>query len=408
MSVQINMVGRLSLPKETEKFKPFETVAYSSGWENKTLKFNLISNDNRFMLMSKGGYFSDGKGEIYVFSKDYVDENGKRVKGEGFRIPWKERLTHPRLPEVAEFKKFVVDLEENGFRRELNSAINKVKEGQDLTEAEVAKFGANDVKGLEAALEKSNKKRKEFIAEADFAEFLYKVITSGKYADRKFKITGSYDMQYSETNGKWYNNYVPQRVYLAADDEPEVATATVTLFYGEGAVEDAKEEKGKYYISAYTQVYDSNKKANVFAPYNIVIPAAKDDSEKEAKREKVQVGRFVVDEEDVVYEYGVNVMLLDGAQKQQVDFDQLTEEQQDSILLGELTLDDIRRELGAVYGERITENVFVKPAQGYSKGRQETAYTTADFVMKVQEEVEVVEETDEESDLFDEDDDLFA
>ena len=403
MSVQFTMVGKLSLPKETDKFKNYEEKEYTSGWVNKTLKFNLLSNDNRFMLQSKGGFMKNGKGEIYVFSKDYVDENGKRVKGEGFRIPWKERLTHPRLPEVAEFKKFVVDLEENGFRRELNSAINKVKEGQDLTEAEVAKFGASDVKGLEAALEKSNKKRKEFIAEADFAEFMYKVITSGKYADRKFKITGSYDMQCSEANGKWYNNYVPQRVYLAADDEPEVATATVTLFYGEGAVEDAKEEKGKYYISAYTQVYDSNKKANVFAPYNIVIDA--NDNEKKVAK----LVSYFETEEDTVKTIGVVVDLLDGAQRKKIEIEDLDEETQENILFGLTTLEDVVRELGGnVYGERITENRFKKLAQGYSKGAEDSAYTPDDLIMKVQEEVEVVEEADEETeDLFDEDDDLF-
>lgn len=404
MSVQINMVGKLSLPKETDKFKPFEIIAYSSGWENKILKFNLISGDNRFMLQSKGGYFSDGKGEIYVFSKDYVDENGTKVKGSAFTIPWKERLTSPRLPEVVEWKKWVVDLEESNFRRDLIFALNKVKEGKELTEEEAAKFGASDVKGLEEALEKSNKKRKEFIAEADFVAFLHKVISSGKYADRKFKITGNYDMQYSETSGKWYNNYIPQRVYLASDEEPEVATATVTLFYSDNAIEDAKEEKGKYYINAYTQVYDSNTKKNIFAPYNIVIDA-NDDEKKVTKLVKMFEA-----EEDTVKTIGVVVDLLDGAQRTKIELEDLDEETQENILFGLTTLEDVIRELGgSKYGERVTENRFKKLAQGFSKGAEDSAYKPEDLIMKIQEEVSVVNDSEEaEENLFDDEEDLFA
>ena len=72
-------------------------------------------------------------------------------------------------------------------------------------------------------------------------------------------------MKYDEEKDRWYCNYVPQRVYLADDEAEETATASVTLYYSEGAVVDAKEEKNKYYVNGYVQVYDSAKKANVFA-----------------------------------------------------------------------------------------------------------------------------------------------
>lgn len=403
MAVQFEMIGKLSLPKETEKFKPFEEKEYASGWKNKTLSFNMISGDNRFMLRSKGGYFADGHGDVFVFSKDTYDESGNKTKGEAFRIPWKERLTHPRLVEVVGWKKFVVDLEEPRFRYELVNALNKVKEGNTLTEEEVVKFGASDVKGLEAALTTSGKKRKEFIAEADFIDFMHKVITSGKYANKKFKITGTYDMQYSEEKGIFYSSYVPQRVYLAEDSAEEMATANTTLFYDENSLVDAKEEKNKYYVNGYVQVYDNNRKENVFAPYTVTIHGAKDDSELEAKREKIVVKRFTV-EDASVYEYGVVLNLLDGAQRQSLSFDDLTEEQQDSILLGELTLKDIQREMGMVYGERITENVFVKPARGYSKGREETSYSLEDLIIKPLTNSNSVAAEE----AYDEDEDLFA
>ena len=409
--VNFEIVGKISVGKESETFKPYEEKEFNSGWINKTLNWNIISGDNRFNLRNRGGFFKDGHNDIVVFSKDGVDANGNKVKGEMFRIPWKERLTHSRLPEVVMWKKWIVELEKPGFRWELQNALDKVKHGEELTEEEIAKFGSSDVEGLTAALEKSQKKRKEFIAEADFVDFVYKVIASGKYADKQFKVTGTYDMQYSEENQRFYCNYIPQRIYLV-EDEATTATANMTFFYDNAALVDAKEEKGKYYVNGYVQVYDNNRKENVFAPYTIAIPAAKDDSDLEKKREKVQFNRFTVEDEDVVYEYGIVVNLLSGAQKTELTEDMLTEEQQDSILLGELTLDDIRRELGSVYGDRVVENVFVKPARGFSKGREETSYTSDDLLIKplVKEESSAFEDTEADSeDLFadDDDDDLF-
>jgi hypothetical protein len=238
-----------------------------------------------------------------------------------------------------------------------------------------------------------------------------KVLSSDIYKDRKFKISGNYEMQYSEGNNRFYASYIPQRIYLAANDAEETATATTTLFYNHESLVNAKAEKNKYYVNGYVQVYDNARKANIFAPYTIVIPGAKDGSELEVKREKIQVKRFTVDNEDTVYEYGVVLNLLDGAQKTEIDESMLTEEQLDSLLLGEITMDDIRRELGVVYGDRVTENVFVKPARGYSKGREETAYTSDDLTIKPlanknENAFQVAESEDEDVDLFD-DDDLF-
>ena len=400
MAISFEMIGKLSFPKDSEKFKHYEENEYASGWVNKTLRMNLTSGDNRFTLQSKAGFFKDGHGDIYVFSKDGFDANGNKVKGSMFTIPYKERLTHPRLSEVVEYRKWVVDLEAPKFRWELQSALNKVKEGAELTEEEVAKFGASDVKGLESALAQSQKKRKEFIAEADFVDFMKKVIDSGKYADKKFKISGNYDMQYSDDKNRWYCNYVPQRVYLAEDGAAETATATVTLYYDSEGLVDAKEEKGKYYVNGYTQVYDNNRKANVFAPYTIAIDA--NDNEKKVQK---LVDIFTV--EDGVKELGVVVDLLNGSQRKSIELEDLDEETQENILFGLTTLEDVQRELGgSVYGERVSENRFSKLGRGFARGCEDTAYSSEDLVMKaLSNDTNAFEETESESNLFEEEDD---
>lgn len=85
--------------------------------------------------------------------------------------------------------------------------------------------------------------------------------------------------------------------------------------------------------------------------------------------------------------------MLNGAQKMEIDESMLTEFQQDMLLCGEITLDDIRKELGGnVYGDRIQENQFVKLAKGFSKGREDTVYTDDDFVIKaIEKETELSE-----------------
>ena len=82
--------------------------------------------------------------------------------------------------------------------------------------------------------------------------------------------------------------------------------------------------------------------------------------------------------------------------------DMLTDEQKDDLECGLITMDDIRAELGgSVYGERIREYQFLKPAKGFTKGRQDTVYAEDDMVIKPLEE-EVPEGTE---DLFEDDDD---
>lgn len=396
--INFEMTGKLMLVKDTDKFKAYEEREFNSGWINRTLNVNCISGDNRFGLRVQGGKFKDEHNDIYVFSKSGVDDNGKTVKGEGFTIPFKERLTHKRLPEVANWKLMVIDLEEPNLRWKLENAVEKSKEGYEFSEDELAELGVKSADELAATLEKSKKKRKEYISEWDYAELIYKALKSDKYKDRLFNIRGTLEMEYSEKTGKWYSHYVPTRIYLAAKDAEPVATASPELFYGSDALDgESVEETGKYFVNAYVQMYDSSKKVNVFAPYSIVIDA--NDNERKVKK---IVDMFTVDDEDEVKQLGVTVDLLDGAQRNEIKLEDLDEELQEDIECGLVDLEDVIREMGGqVYGERITENRFKKLSRGYSGGCQETAYTV-DNLHNVSAETE-----DDSKDLFDEDDDLF-
>lgn len=399
--MNFEMVGKISLGKDTDKFHPYSETTYDSGWVKRKIMFNAICGDNRHLLTIDAGSFADGHGDVYTFTKGSIKESGEKVKGESLKIPFKDRLTSPKLAEVAEFKKFIFDLEKPNRRYKLEKAAEKIKEGISLADEELKEIGVESETDVNDALSKSNKKRHEFISEWDFAEFIKKVIDSGKYKDKKFFIRGSGDYSYSDNNQKVYESYIPNRIYLAADDAEEYSNGTIKLLYNKESLDELSvDDKGRYYVNGFMMEYDRNRKANIACPTTITIPLASEDSDEKAKRKVEKIKQRFVIEDDSWKELGVIVNMLNGAQKTEITEDMLTDEQKEDLEYGIITMDDIRAELGGnVYGDRIQEYQFLKPAKGYTKGRQDTVYTDDDMVIKpIEEDAEDVE------DLFDEED----
>ena len=315
-------------------------------------------------------------------------------------IPFKDRLTSPKIAEVAEFRKYIIDLEKPKRRSLLKDALDRVQHGKNLTDEEVASLGIADANEstLKEEVAKSEKRRHEFISEWDFAEYIKKVIESGKYTNKKFFIRGNASYTYSDAKERVYENLIPQRIYMAEDDAEEIAEATINIVFGENAVDDMSvEEKGRYYVNGFMMERDNSRKANIPVPVTIAIPVAPEDADAKTKK-KVEVikNKFVVT--DGTYrEYGLIASMINGAQKTEITEDMLTDEQKEDLELEIITMDDIRAELGSVYGERIKEYRFVKPARGYTKGSNETVYTAEDMIIKplVEEVVEDIFDDDE-------------
>ena len=401
--MNFEMLGKITMSKETEKFHPYSETKYESGWVKRRIMFNAICGDNRHLLSVDGGSFADGHGDVYTFTKGSVDANGNKVKGESLKIPFKDRLTSPKLAEVAEFKKFIFDLEKPNRRYKLEKAAEKIKEGTSLTDEELRELGLENEADVKSELEKSNKKKHEFISEWDFVEFIKKVIDSGKYNDKKFFIRGNATYSYSDKNQKVYENYVPQRIYLADDDAEEYSTATIKMIYGADAVDEmSAEEKGKYYVSGYMMEYDNNRKANIPVPVVVTIPVAPTDASDKDKKKVEAIKRKFIVEDDTFKELGIEVNMLNGAQKVEITEDMLTDEQKEDLECGLITLDDIRADLGGnVYGDRVQEYQFSKIARGFTRGRNDTVFGKEDMIIKpLETEPEGME------DLFEEDDEI--
>ena len=226
------------------------------------------------------------------------------------------------------------------------------------------------------------------------------MIESDKYKNKKFKVKGNGNYSYSENTGKVYESYIPNRIYLERDDAETYSKATMNLLFKSESLDDMSvEEKGRYYVNGWIMERDNNRKANIPVPTTIVIPSNIVNS-KGVNISSNWVKKFRVDDESIK-EYGVEINMLNGAQKMEITEDMLTDEQKEDLEMELITMDDIRAELGrSTYGDRVHEYQFVNPAKGFkTKGAQTTAYTLEDMEIK-----SIVEDAVE--DLFDDDDDI--
>lgn len=378
-NINFEMTGKLVIGKETDKFKPYQEKVSEKGWLNKTLMFNCLSDTNRHNLTIKSGNWKDeSKAQIMTFTKKMKDEHGADVKGEKLTVKWADRFKQEIVDTIAEFKKFVVDIEEPNRRYKLTKALEKLDDGTledgELQELKITKDT------LKEEVEKSKKKRKEFIAESDFVEFVKKLIDSGKFKDRLFTIRGN--IEYSEYNGKYYKSLVPSRIYLAEDDKEQVATADYTVYYNKDALDvmcvDTKE---RYYLNAFVFAYDNNRGKDIPIPVQLALDTYKSD-EKKAKQSELIVKRFFTVDGDGWVECGYKTKLLNGSQSMEITEDMISDTQKEMLELEMITMDEIAKELGQVYGDRVEETKVTGFVKGYTKGVKETVYTDDDFVIK--------------------------
>lgn len=396
-----NFCGKIMLGKETEKFKPIERKEFQSGWANTTVKFNVISGTNRILCMTQGGkWANDSKNTVKTFGKSTTDANGNVVKGTAIEIPWAKRFDKDQIDKVAGFKKFVVDTGDYKMRYKLQDLVEAFKNGT-VTDEKIEEIGIDNLDDAITALEKSQAKRKEFVAEWDFAEYMTKVAQSDKMKDKLFNISGSYEVSYNADKDRFYTNYHVNRVTLAAEDAEPKTEMKIDFYYGEGAWDDSTyDETGKCFVNGWVDYYDSNLKKPGFKPTVIVV---REDDEKKRKGLK---RKFVCDEE--IKQIGLTLSIIEGAEVIELTMDMLDEETREDIECGLLDFEDVKRELGGrVIGDRVSELRFAELTPKKNKP-QDTVYSADDMHPAREDVIEEVEVDDEDVkiDLFEDDDEL--
>lgn len=393
-----NFCGRISLGKENEKFHPIDRRNFQSGWTNTTVRFNCLSGSNRIVCTTQGGKWqNDAKNVIKTFGKTVTNADGSVTKGEIIEIPWSKRFDEDQIDKVAGFRKFTVDLGDTRMRYKLQNLI-KAFENDTETEELIEETGVSNLEDAKAALEKSMAKKKVFLSEWDFAEYMAKVAASEKLKNKLFYISGNYDVNYNADNEKFYTNYRVNRVVLAPDDAISSTELKTDFYYGENAWNDSQhDETGKCYVNGWLSYYDNALKKNGFMPVAIAV---KEDNEKKLKGLK---RKFTID--DGIKQIGLTLSVIEGAERVEITMEMLDEETRDDIECGLLSFEEVKRQLGGrANGERISELRFAEltPKKNVP---QDTMYSIDDM-HAAKEDTEVTDDIDEpEIDIFDEDDD---
>lgn len=396
MANNFSFVGKIALGKDSEKFHPVERKTFQSGWMNTTVRFNCISGTNRIMCTTQGGKWTDDKkNSVKTFGKSTTDANGKVIKGDKLEIAWSKRFDESEIAKVAGFKKFVVDTGDYKMRYKLQDLVNAF-ENNSVTEEMMEQIGIDNLEEAKEALEKSQAKRKEFLSEWDFAEYMIKVCNSDKLKNKLFTITGTYDVQYNSEKDRFYTTYHVNRVTLAAEDVEPTTELKVDFFYGEDAWDDSGfEETGKVLVNGWFNYYDSNLKKNGFQNVAIVI---REDNEK--KRNALK-RKFAV--EDGIKQIGLTLSVIEGAERVELTVDMLSEEDREDLEMGLVEWDDLKKAYGgSVVGDKVSELRFAS-LTAKKNVAQDTMYGTEDM-SPAREEADDSEE--EITDIFSDEDDL--
>lgn len=368
--INFEIIANLKAVKDTDNFKALEIRDFDSGWQNTKYKFNAVSGNNRFLLEIGGGKWKDDKkNQILTFTRA---ETGK--KPEKLTVKWEDRKNPDIINKVAGYRIYTCNLLTFDERKALED---------------------------EGKAEEAQKKNHQFLEKTEFATLVKKVVDSGKYADAKFKIVGSIEFQYSEQKNMYYRVMSVDKIYKVANDTPYKAEMTINAFYTEDAVNaDSYDDDKKYFFNCYTDHYFSSVKENRFVPLTLVINGNGDEkAEKKANGFKKILEKF--DDEATVRKIGLVCQMIDGAESLAITYDDLDEETRDNIDMGLISEEDAIRALGGTMaGERITEYRVQSLSRTSAKGSEPTVYTEDDL-----RRLPVVEDVEEEVDIFNEDED---
>lgn len=343
MANNISFVGKIRKVKDGYSEQMFE-----GGLVRRRLNFQVIcGNSVQWLEVVALVWKDEKKNKVYTF------KHVEGAKDEKLTVEWSDRLNPDVIASVPGYKHWIVDTDTFAHRKELEEA------------------------GLDDELEKSKKKRKEFIHESDFIDYLIKVLDNEKSKDMIFKINGTAEYSYGYNKDVYYKSFVPQKIFRVPDDTTQCCTGSMKLYFTEGAVDDTLTDKtGDYIINAYADYYDKSAKMTAFVPISVKIA-------KNHPKANGFCKRFSKAEGDAVKELGVVVDFINGAQQVEITMDMLSDEQKESIEDGMITFEELKAELGGnAYGDRVTETRLTGLMKGYASGVQDTVLTIDDLRKK--------------------------
>ena len=361
-----SFVGKLVPVKDTESFKGYTETSYDSGWMKQRLVFNVVAGDNRHFVEINAGKWKDDKKNSTIYTMSRAAE-GK--KSEKIQIPWEKRNNPETIEKVAGYRVFTIDTDTYSHRESLKEA------------------------GDTEALEKSNEKRRHFLAGTDFCDFAKKVVYNDKIKDWVFRVNGNIIYSYSEKTGKYYQSYEVNKIYRVDESVEPTTDVNIEFYFADGFMDkDGVEDTGKAIMSGYTKFYDQGTQKDWFLPIALVMR----DVENVDLTEEL-LSEF---EDNEICKAVLSCKAINGAQRRDVNLEDLDEKTQKAVKAGLMSeAQAIRNAGGQVYGEVIQELRFDKIV----KHSEDTVYTLEKMMEKPHKEEESVDIFD---DTEDSDDDI--
>lgn len=365
----ISFVGKIRKVKDG-----YSEQEFTGGLIKRRLVFQAVcGNSTQWLEVTTLVWKDSSKNKVYTL------KSVEGAKDEKMTVNWENRLNPDVIESVPGYKRLVVDTDTFAHRKELEEA------------------------GNDEELEKSKKKRREFIHESDFIDYLIKVLEHEKSKDMTFRINGTTEFSYGANKDMFYRRFVPQKITRVPDDTEPSCAGSMKLYFSEGAVDDTLvDEIGDYIINAYADYYDQNAKMSAFAPISVKI-------NKDHKMANGFKKRFSKAEGEEVKELGVVVDFINGSKQVDITMDMLSDEQREAIEDGMITFEELKKELGGkTNGDYVSEVRLAGLMKGYSSGVQDTMYTVNDLRKKPIKEVPKAEAKEDDSVPFkmDEDDEI--
>ena len=354
--MKFEIIGKLKAMKETETFHPYEVKDFEkSGWQNTTLKFNILSGNNRFVGTVAGGKWKDdSKNRILTRSRSYDGKPSQNIE-----IAWDKRRDPSEISKVAGWKIYTVDL--------LSYSERKKIEDEGTYEEKLA----------------AAKKKYQFLEKTDMAQLMQKVLTSGKYDDAVFKIQGDVEVQYNADKDQYYRTLTINKIYRVEDDTAHKAEMNIEAFYTADSLDTENyDETKKYMFNCYTDYYFNNVKATRFVPVTLVVNGDGDEAtQKQAEGFKRKFTTF--DDEAVVRKISLVCTMIDGAEEKPITIADLDEATREDIEYGLISEKDAIAALGGtMYGNKVTETRVKSIAKSSVKGSEPTVYSLEDINRK--------------------------
>lgn len=268
--------------------------------------------------------------------------------GEMFTVNLVDTAKQENIDKASNITKIIIDLETDfELKKEYTKLIFKkrnheMKKEEDKTEEDFQK-----IKEYDEQIKQLAKNRIEFCHMKDAIDFLNKAMPVIK--DQKIRVTGNVKSNYYK--GKNRLQYIPSFIEIVPKETKNQLKMFADFFYERDGIDDDNKLK-QMIVNGY--IGERIKKKDTLFPLSVVLDYTKVDEEipEQAALLEYMKGLFKIVDKKMVHKIGLEINIINGAEKKEFDEDCLTDMQKLSIKVGKSTIDDFRPK-GDIYGDRV-------------------------------------------------------